>query len=168
MNASDEARRKIQLRDVAEGDLPIFFEHQLDAAANLMAAFTAADPTDRDAFMARWARILADEASPVRTIVFGSEVVGHILLWTDPALGEPEVSYWVGREYWGRGIATAALAEFVAQVRTRPLYARAAGDNLGSLRVLEKCGFELTGIVEKGFANARGEEIDEVVLKLER
>jgi RimJ/RimL family protein N-acetyltransferase len=57
------------------------------------------------------------------------------------------------------------LRELLGVVPDRPLYARAAADNAGSVRVLEKCGFVLTGH-ERGFANARGEEIDEVVLTL--
>ena len=47
------------LRDVEPGDLTAFFEYQLDPAANHMAAFTAKDPTDREAFDARWERVLA-------------------------------------------------------------------------------------------------------------
>src|ERR1700730_10727135 len=42
---------EVLLRDVMSSDLPIFFEQQLDSDANHMAAFTAKDPTDRDAFM---------------------------------------------------------------------------------------------------------------------
>ena len=75
------------------------------------------------------------------------------------------MSYWIGREFWGKGIATKALAVFLSAVKARPLYARAAKDNIASLRVLEKCGFAITGY-ERGFANARGEEVEEVVLEL--
>src|SRR4029453_1988037 len=74
-------------------------------------------------------------------------------------------TYWIGREFWGRGIATQALAVLLSAVKTRPLYARAAKDNVASLRVLEKCGFTIAGY-ERGFANARGEEVEEVVLEL--
>jgi RimJ/RimL family protein N-acetyltransferase len=79
--------------------------------------------------------------------------------------GERQVTYWIGREYWGRGAATAELREVLDAVRDRPLHARAAADNGGSIRVLEKCGFVVTGN-DRGFANARGEEIDEVLLTL--
>jgi RimJ/RimL family protein N-acetyltransferase len=75
------------------------------------------------------------------------------------------VSYWLGKEYWGKGIATEALGLFLGIIEERPLYARAAKDNAASIRVLEKCGFVISGC-ERGFANARGEEIDEVVLVL--
>lgn len=151
------------VRETTEDDLPFFFELQQDPVATRMAAFTAKDPADRDAFEAHWARLLANDGITNRTIVVDGEVVGSLGSWTQE--GDREVTYWVARKHWGKGIATRALAELIAGETTRPLYARAAKDNLGSIRVLEKCGFELVG-EERGFANARGEEIDEVVLRL--
>jgi len=79
--------------------------------------------------------------------------------------GRPSVGYWLGREFWDRGIATRALAEFLTLIPTRPLYARAASDNVGSIRVLEKCGFIRHG-TDRGYAYARAAEIDEVILIL--
>jgi uncharacterized protein YbjT (DUF2867 family) len=80
--------------------------------------------------------------------------------------GRTEVSYWLGKEYWGKGIATRALSGFLAHVNAkRPIYARAASDNVASLRVLEKCGFTITG-QDRGFANARGQEVSEFLLSL--
>jgi RimJ/RimL family protein N-acetyltransferase len=155
----------VLLRDVTEGDLPIFFEQQRDPAANRMAVFAAKDPADRAAFMAKWAKILGDDSSTNRTILFGGRVAGNIGAFVAPWSGKLEVSYWIGREFWGKGIATKALAVFLSAVKARPLYARAAKDNIASLRVLEKCGFTLTGY-ERGFRNARGEEVEEVVLEL--
>ncbi len=159
-----DASPRVTLRDVTDADLPIFFEHQLDADAVHMAAFTAADPTDQAAFNAHWARIRGIETIVNRTILVDGEVAGHISRYGDPGSGE--LTYWLGREYWGRGVATAALAQFLTFLDERPLYARAAKDNRGSVRVLQKCGFEVVG-EDRGFANARGEEIEEVVLKLE-
>ena len=101
----------IQLRPVIPADLPIFFENQLDPAANHMAAFTAKNPADRAAFDAHWNRILADNGVLNRTIVVAGEVAGSVSSYV--AAGETEVTYWLGRAYWGRGIATAALAEFL-------------------------------------------------------
>jgi RimJ/RimL family protein N-acetyltransferase len=155
----------VLLRDVTEGDLPIFFEQQRDAAANHMAAFTAKDPADRAAFMAKWAKILGDNSITKQTILFGGQVAGSISTFVAPWSGELEVTYWIGREFWGKGIATKALAALLSAVKTRPLYARAARDNIASLRVLEKCGFTIAGY-DRGFANARGEEVEEVVLEL--
>ena len=153
----------VELREVTKDDLPIFFAQQLDPAANHMAAFTRGDPANREAFMAHWARILGDDTVITKTILFDGQVAGHVASFV--RFGEPEVTYWIGREYWGRGVATRALEAFLAELETRPLYARAAQDNVASIRVLEKCGFAITGH-DRGFANARGEEVEEAILKL--
>jgi RimJ/RimL family protein N-acetyltransferase len=155
---------KLLLRPVTAEDLPILFDQQTDPDANFMAAFTAKDPTDRAAFMAHWQRILANPTVLIRTIVVDGAVVGSVLSYEEES--RPEVSYWLGKPYWGNGYATRALAEFLAQVnQTRPIYARAAQDNAGSLRVLAKCGFVIIG-EERGYANARGAEIAEYLLEL--
>ncbi|MEU7528430.1 GNAT family N-acetyltransferase [Saccharothrix sp. NPDC042600] len=149
---------------MTEADVLVFFEHQLDPDANRMAAFVAADPTDRAAFLVKWARILADDSIVAKTIEFDGRVVGHISRFTQ--FGEPEVTYWIDREYWGLGLATAALTRFLQLDRTRPLYARAAVDNLGSLRVLDKCGFVAVG-EDVGYAEGRGEDVEEFILRLD-
>jgi len=79
--------------------------------------------------------------------------------------GKPEITYWIGNELWGKGIASHACIKFLKVIEQRPLYARAAKDNIGSIRVLEKCGFVKTG-TEKAFANARNQEIEELIFKL--
>jgi len=160
----DAAADVILLRDVTEDDLPVFFENQLDPVANRMAAFTVEDPADRDAFDALWAKILTNDAIPVKAILCDDQVIGSVLSFEQ--FGEREVSYWIGREYWGRGIATRALAEFLGLVSERPIYARAAKDNVASIRVLQKCGFTIAG-EDRGYANARGEEVEEFILKLD-
>ena len=160
----------IILRDTRETDLQTFFEYQLDPIANRMAAFTAKDPTDRDAYMAKWTKNLADPTIIQKTIMRDGQIVGTVASflapWT-PAPHQRHVTYWIDRKHWGKGIATAALQLFLRdpQLQERPLYASAARDNLGSIRVLEKCGFAITGY-EKAFANGRGEEIEEVMLIL--
>ena len=153
----------IQLREIKEDDLPILFEQQLDPEANHMAAFTAKDPADREAFMQHWAKVMADERIPIRTILYERQIAGSILhhSW----FGEPEISYWIGKEFWGMGIATQALKLFLKEQTIRPLFARVVKDNTASIRVLEKCGFEVAG-EDKGFANARGTEVEEFVFKL--
>jgi RimJ/RimL family protein N-acetyltransferase len=150
---------------VIDSDLPVFFKQQLDPEANDMAAFTAKDPTDRQAFDLHWGRILADPGITIRTILFDGQVAGSVLChaWG----GDPEISYWLGREYWGKGIATQGLRLFLNLVTERPLYARVARDNLASIRVLEKNGFTLSG-EGRWFSNARGMEIDELVWVLSR
>jgi RimJ/RimL family protein N-acetyltransferase len=155
---------ELYLRHVVHADLPIFFENQLDQEANYMAAFTAKDPTNREAFTAHWHKILANETNIIRTIIFNEQVAGSVSSYEDE--GRPEVTYWLGKEYWGKGIATRALKEFLASHNTiRPIYAHVAKDNPGSRRVLEKCGFTVVG-ESKGFANARGQEIEELLLEL--
>lgn len=151
------------LRDVIEDDLPIFFEQQLDADANYMAAFTSRNPADRDAFTSHWSKILGDRTTTNKTILFAGRVVGHIASFE--RLGKPEVTYWLGKEYWGKGLATKALTEFLSHVKERPVYARAAKDNAASIRVLEKCGFKISG-EDKGFAHARVKEVEEFILEL--
>ncbi|GHB29579.1 N-acetyltransferase [Streptomyces viridiviolaceus] len=152
----------IALRKVHDSDLPVFYRQLNDPEALRMAAFTPADPADRDAFEAHWKRLRASD-DVVRTILGDGDVIGSAAVYGEP--GEREVTYWVDRAYWGRGVATAALRALLAEVPERPLYARAAADNAGSLRVLEKCGFRASARA-RGFAEARGEEIDEVVLHL--
>ncbi|MEU6380519.1 GNAT family N-acetyltransferase [Streptomyces sp. NPDC046909] len=154
---------QIALRAVHDSDLPVFFRQMNDPEALRMAAFTPKDPADRDAFEAHWKRIRAT-VDVNRAVLVDGDVVGHAAVYGEP--GEREVTYWIDRAYWGRGIATAALRALVVEVPERPLYARAAADNAASRRVLEKCGFRVTA-QDRGFANARGEEIDEVVLKLD-
>ncbi len=151
------------LRDVRDGDLDVFFEHWTDPEANRMAAFTSENPHDREAFDARWARLRANPEMTTQTIELDGEVVGTVSSWSQD--GNREVTYWLGREHWGKGLATRALEAFLAVETTRPLHAAAAADNAGSIRVLEKCGFERAG-EGRGFATARGEEIDEVFLVL--
>ena len=154
----------ITLRTVQDTDLPHFFQHQLDESANQMAAFTSGEPENHAGFMAHWTKIRTHPSVVIRTIVCEDTVAGYILVhdW----FGDPEVSYWIDRAYWGRGVATEALRQFLGIVTNRPIFGRTAADNVGSQRVLEKCGFQLTRH-ERGYANARNAEIDETVYKLD-
>ena len=151
---------EIVLRDVSLNDLPIFFEQQLDPAATQMAAFPA---RDREAFMRHWAKIMGDANVILKTILFDEHVAGNIVSWEQST--EREVGYWIGKEYWGKGIATQALTHFLSNVKIRPLYAHVAKHNLASLRVLKKCGFVDSG--EDKTTDAGGVVIEEHILKLE-
>jgi RimJ/RimL family protein N-acetyltransferase len=154
----------VTLRDIHESDLPILFAHHLDKEANHMAAFTAKDPTNREAFMAHWADLLADDTIIMQAIVADRQVAGYILSFE--ITGQREVGYWLGKDHWGKGIATQALIQFLEIITTRPLYAHAAQDNAGSLRVLQKGGFKI--IAEGvGFSNARQTDVAEYILILE-
>lgn len=128
-----------------------------------MAAFVPRDPSDRDAFLVHWTRVLSDPAVLIKAILWKGRVVGTVgsYLWD----GKPQVTYWIGREFWGNGIATQGLTDFLRIVTTRPLYASTASDNVASIRVLEKCGFLMCGSA-RAFANTRGAEIDEVFFEL--
>ena len=154
---------RLTLREVRDADLPTFFEFQRDPQAVHMAAFTAKDPEDREAFDAHWARIRPDDSVIIRAIEVDGALVGSVLSYV--LEDTPEVSYWIGQRYWGRGIASSALKAFLVLQRERPLLARVAKDNLGSIRVLEKCGFQVKSEA-KGFANARGREIEEYLMEL--
>jgi RimJ/RimL family protein N-acetyltransferase len=148
------------LRDVTEADLPIFYEQQLDPVASQMAAFPS---RDRDAFMAHWKnKVMVNENGTVKAIVFDGHVAGNIVSWEQS--GQREVGYWLGKEFWGKGIATKALAEFLGYVKTRPLVAHVAKHNIGSLHVLQKCGFVISG--EDKFTEESGIEIEEIILTL--
>nr|WP_208115753.1 GNAT family N-acetyltransferase [Labedaea rhizosphaerae] len=156
--------KTMELRAVRDADLPVIFDLERDPEGVRMAAFTAADPSDRARFDEHWQRIRADAEIVARVVVDDDGVVlGHVAVFGPPA--EREVTYWIGRSYWGRGVATAALRLLLAEVAERPLHARAAADNAGSARVLAKCGFEPVGRT-RSFANARGEEIEETLFTL--
>jgi RimJ/RimL family protein N-acetyltransferase len=150
-----------QLREVRQADLAIFSEQQRDPEANHMAAFTTKNPDDKNVFDTHWTKILADGNNVNKTIVFEEQVAGHVSSFI--MFGEQEVSYWLGKEFWGKGIATAALTKSLEHITTRPLYARAVKDNLASIRVLEKCGFQISGY-NKDFAEGRGKEVEEVIM----
>jgi RimJ/RimL family protein N-acetyltransferase len=152
------------LREVRDEDLPLLFEQWADPVAVHMAAFTAPDHMDRDAFERRWSRLRADETVLARVIVVDDGVAGTIGSWGDS--GEREVTYWIGRSYWGKGIATDALNAFLAVDPSRPLHARVASDNVASRRVLEKCGFRVIA-TERNVAEARSAEIEELLLRLD-
>lgn len=151
---------QILLREVTDSDLPILYEQQLDPEAAAMAAFPS---RDREAFMAHSAKIMADESLIFKAILFDGQLAGSIFSWEME--GNREVGYWLGREYWGKGVATQALAEFVKIVTTRPLFAHVAKHNVGSRRVLEKCGFTVIG--EDSYANPAGVDVHEFLLKLD-
>ena len=153
----------VVLRDVADSDLPILFEYQKDPEASHMAAFLPRDPSDRDAFLTHWRRILSDPTKITKAILWNGQLAGTVGSFLGD--GKPQITYWIGKEFWGNGIATQALAELLRVVNDRPLYASAASDNVASIRVLEKCGFAMRGSA-KAFAKARGTEIDEVFFEL--
>jgi RimJ/RimL family protein N-acetyltransferase len=137
---SGAATPSISLRNVVEEDLDVFFQQQNDPDANAMAAFPA---RDRKEHFAHWHKILDDDTVITRSILYGDEVAGNIVSWIQD--GKREVGYWIGRAFWGKGIATSALRSFLEVDMERPLFAWVARHNVGSVRVLEKVGFVHAG-----------------------
>jgi RimJ/RimL family protein N-acetyltransferase len=153
---------RVTLRGVLPSDLPVFFEHARDPVANQQAAFTVPDPNDEAAFRARWQRLLSDRKVLQRTVLVGDDVAGYVARFE--MFGRTCVAYWIGREFWGQGIATRALRGLLAEVLERPIFAYVAADNLASRRVLEKCGFQAIA-EDRAFAEARKAEITEFLYR---
>ena len=154
----------VSLRPVEDRDLDAIYRQVTDPESIRMAAFTAEDQTDRRAFLDRTAHLRADTSVSHRVIDVDGAVAGTIGFFRID--DRPEVTYWIDRSQWGKGIASAALRILLAETAERPVYARAASDNVGSLRVLEKAGFRRVG-VDRGFAAGRGEEIEETIMRLD-
>jgi len=152
------------LTRTAAADLDRLFEIQLDPEAIFLAAFTAKDPTDKKAYIEKYTPFLTDPTIHMYSIRVNGLIVGSIAKFVME--GDAEITYWIDRIYWGQGIASTALTLFLKLELTRPLYGRTAFDNIGSQRVLEKCGFVRTG-EDKGFANARQAESEEFIYRLE-
>jgi len=153
----------IELRDLDDDDLDAIFEMMRDRTAVEMAAFTAADPDDRDAFDAWIAR--ERTASEVATYVVTENggFAGTAALFS--VEGDREVTYWIARHAWGRGVATEALRILISREAERPLFARVAAHNAASLAVLTKVGFtEVSRDID--FAPGVGREVEEIVLVL--
>jgi RimJ/RimL family protein N-acetyltransferase len=155
---------RIKLRKTAESDLEHLFKFQRDPEAIRMAAFTPEDPSDRQAYMNKWRKLLASQEVCMRSIVVEEELAGSVLSFVMD--GEREITYWLDRAFWGRGIGSVALKLFLQEEERRPLWARAAIDNHGSIRVLEKNGFERVA-QERGYAHGRKCEVDEFVYRLD-
>tara|TARA_R110000868_G_scaffold241497_1_gene496064 strand:+ start:39739 stop:40215 length:477 start_codon:yes stop_codon:yes gene_type:complete len=130
----------VELREPVDSDLDIIFPMTQDPVANQMSMVY---PRSREAFEEQWNSRSGDPASVLRIILLDGEIVGRINSFTKE--GETHVGYLIAQEHWGKGVMTAALTQFVGLVERRPLEARAAKSNLGSCRVLEKCGFEKIG-----------------------
>jgi RimJ/RimL family protein N-acetyltransferase len=155
---------QVWLRPIEDRDLDTIYQHVSDPESIRLAAFTAEDQTGRRAFLERMSRVRADPSASNRVIEFDGAIAGTIASFRiDDQL---EVTYWVDRTLWGKGIASAALQLLLAETAERPVHARAASDNVGSLCALEKAGFRRVG-VNRGFAPGRGEEIEETIRRLD-
>ncbi|MBX3117512.1 MAG: GNAT family N-acetyltransferase [Fimbriimonadaceae bacterium] len=153
---------EFNLRDVSPEDIAVFFKQQAAPEVFLM---TGIQPRDERAFFDHWSKVMSDSTVIVRTITVGDEVAGFTVSFN--RIGVREVGYWLGREYWGKGIATAALKEFLLLlIDERPVYARTAKKNTASVRVLEKCGFVVADQAE-GFVDESGQPIEGLHMRLD-
>ncbi len=159
-SASNSCLHHVRLRDVVAADLPALFMQQLDPEANRMAV---ANPRDLESFNAHWAKVLADPSVVAKVILADEVLVGNISCFKMDGLSS--VGYWIARDHWGRGIATRALAILLEQVSIRPLHSRAAKTNIASIRVLERCGFMISGY-KVSPADDRFPECEEAILIL--
>ena len=151
---------RITLRPVASSDIPLFFADQNDPEALRLAAFV---PREREPFFDHWSKILADPANLNRTIEVDGSPAGNIASYLRGT--EREVGYWLSRTWWGKGIATEALRLFLGIETRRPLFAGVASHNIGSIRVLQKCGFEIVEEIPD-FAGSGPSAITGFALKL--
>jgi RimJ/RimL family protein N-acetyltransferase len=154
----------IALRAVEDSDLDALFDQMRDPESVWMAAFTAENLDDRSVFDAHMARLRSSPGITLRAVTRDGQLVGSVGSFV--AEGHTEVTYWIDRAAWGGGVASRALVLLVDLVPVRPLHARAASDNAGSLRVLQKAGFKVSG-TENSFAPARNSEIEETILRLD-
>ncbi|MEJ3749156.1 GNAT family N-acetyltransferase [Actinomycetes bacterium KLBMP 9797] len=128
----------VVLRDVREADLEAFFAFENDPEATRRSKFP---PRDRERFMTHWTtKILGNPTGFVQTAVVAGEPAGNLVAWWKE--DRRFIGYWFGRQYWGRGIGTKALALFLEREKTRPLYADPFAGNTASVRLLEKSGFQ--------------------------
>jgi ribosomal-protein-alanine N-acetyltransferase len=153
----------ITLTKTEKDDLNSFFQFQLDKEASCLAAFTPKNPNDKIAYIEKYTKFLTDPTINMKTIKVNDEIAGSIAKFVME--NEAGVTYWIDRKFWGQGIATNALKNFLKIEPSRPIYGRVAFDNYGSQKVLEKCGFVKIG-ADRGFANARQTEIEEYIYRL--
>jgi RimJ/RimL family protein N-acetyltransferase len=155
---------EVALRPIDDSDLDALFQMMRDPESVRMAAFTPENPDDRAAFDAHMAKVRALPDVANRAVTFDGRLVGSIASFVVD--GDTEVTYWIDRSFWGQGIASRALTLLLESVRVRPVFARAASDNVRSLGVLQRAGFAIIGTAI-GFANARNGEIEETILRLD-
>jgi RimJ/RimL family protein N-acetyltransferase len=160
---ADDAVGKLSLRPLREEDLPTMFEIQFDDEAQHLAAFVGETARDRDAYLKRWREFLKDEEIGTKVIELDGEIVGSV--GTFPIEGDIELTYWIRKDVWGRGVATKAVAALLEGFTARPLHARVVEDNLGSVRVLERNGFVRIGS-EDSFAEGRQATVTELIYVL--
>ncbi|MGF7027812.1 MULTISPECIES: GNAT family N-acetyltransferase [Sphingobacterium] len=164
IKSMDDLNFQLTLRPTVYTDLEIHYQFQLDEEANYLAAFTSSSSSDKKVYLEKYAKFLNEPSINNQTILIDGTIVGSIAKFVIE--GDAEITYWIDRKFWGRGIATKALKAFLSIETNRPMYGRVAFDNLGSQKVLENCGFVRVG-TDRGFANASQIEIEEFIYRLD-
>lgn len=156
----EKAELKIILKPTTFDDLETLYLFQTDQEAIYMAAFTPLNPEDKSAFIEKYSALLINPEIHQQTIWLNKKIVGSIAKFSID--GDAEITYWIDKLYWGKGIAKKALKQFLEIESTRPIFGRVAFDNFPSQKVLESNGFIKTE-TDYGFANARQKVIEEMI-----
>lgn len=164
MPLSEPVIPSVTLRPPQQSDIAAFLDHASDRGARWQAAFCLAEAPDPVAFEHRWQSMLVDPPVLVRTVLVDAEVAGHVATWIAED-GSPEITYWLGRQFWGAGVGARGLRLFLSEESRRPLRARCAADNHASVKILVAAGFRQVGS-EPDYAPARGEIVDELIFEL--
>lgn len=135
---------QISLRLTTVKDLEEFFQFQLDREGIYLAAFTPKDPTDKIAYIAKYTKHLEDPTITTRTIMVDKQIVGSIAKFVIE--NDAEITYWIDLTFWGQGIASVALKEFLSIENTRPVFGRVAFDNFGSQKVLKNMALKKSAL----------------------
>jgi RimJ/RimL family protein N-acetyltransferase len=157
----------VRLRMLEDNDLDRLFEWERHPGAVAMAAFTRADPSDRAAFDRHYERIRNDPDCTLLAIDDAGDGAFAGTIGSFTMEGDREITYWIDPSRWGRGLASAAVAEFLRIEVTRPLFARVAAHNIGSAKVLARAGFVQVGS-DTGHANGVGREVVEHIYRLDQ
>ncbi|MHC4377091.1 MAG: GNAT family N-acetyltransferase [Planctomycetota bacterium] len=158
----------VRLRPLEAADLPVLYAQQDDSEACDLARVPQ---RDRLEFERQWERIRSDAEIDVRVIDANGAVAGYLVCFAswdpDAPPGPRQVGYWLGREYWGRGLATTALRLFLEELDERPLMAFTSPDHRASQVVLERCGFTRLSVAEAQAWLRDDETADTAVYRIE-
>ncbi|HEY4155392.1 MAG TPA: GNAT family N-acetyltransferase [Puia sp.] len=155
---------RVTLRKTVRSDLDFLFQFQLDEEAGYLAAFMPKNHSDKEAYLEKYTKFLSDPTINMQTVLVDETIAGSIAKFI--MQGDTEITYWMDKKFWGKGVGTTVLKNFLTIEKERPIFGRVAFDNFGSQKVLEKCGFIKTG-TDIGFASARQTEIVEFIYRLD-
>lgn len=160
-----ELRGDVALFAPVEGDFPALYAFQNDEEAQYQAGGGRVFASLED--YVDHMQTALDGGADIQTILYEGHVAGYLA--TFDRLGNREVSYWIGRAYWNKGIATRALKLWLetTSLPDAGLYARVMKDHPASARVLEKCGFARVG-EDRFHSDIRGGDVEEYLYRLDK